>query len=324
LWGRALLPKQGIFLVLDIHRNGFYAIAVKPFSLPSFAKINLSLRVLGKREDGFHELFTVFQTVSLHDDITFADGDRIELTCGNKGIPTDEKNLVVRAANLLREQSRVRRGASIHLKKRIPSPGGLGGGSSNAAVALVGLSRLWELDLPSNDLHELAVELGSDVPFFLFGGTAIGTGTGAEIEPVADVEGKHLLVVTPNVHVSTKDAFVSLDAQSLTLADAERILIVCRFEAQKLDLMHSVLRNDIEAAVFAAYPEVERVKQSLLELGASNALMSGSGASVFAVFDKEETRQTALKALDREVNWRKFAVAAVSRAEYREKLGRAD
>lgn len=293
---------------------------MRSFTLPSFAKINLFLRVLGKREDGFHELFTVFQTVSLHDDITFAESDAIELTCGNKGIPTDEKNLIVKAAALLQEWSGVRRGASMHLKKRIPSPGGLGGGSSNAAVALIGLSRLWELDLPPDDLQELTSELGSDVPFFLSGGTAIGTGRGTVIEQLPDIDGRSVLIVTPSVHVSTKDAFASLKAENLTTEDANRILIVCRFEAQTLDLSHSELINDMESAVFAEYPEVERVKRTLLDLGADNAMMSGSGASVFAVFDKDETRQTALKALDKEVNWRKFAVAAVSREEYRERV----
>jgi 4-diphosphocytidyl-2-C-methyl-D-erythritol kinase len=308
-------------LCLDIHRSDSYASAVKPFTLPSFSKINLALRVLGKRPDGFHELFTVFQTVSLRDEITFAESDRIELACGNKSIPTDERNLIVKAANVLRERSGVPHGASMRLTKRIPSPGGLGGGSSNAAVALIGLSRLWELELLYEDLHATASELGSDVPFFLCGGTAIGTGRGTEIEPVADVEGEYLVIVTPNVRVSTSDAFGSLGAGSLTTEVAERTLIVCRFEAEKLDLSQSKLVNDMEAAVFATYPEIERVKRTLLDLGAVNAMMSGSGASVFAVFDKEETRQTALKALDNEVNWRMFAVAAVSRDEYRARLG---
>ena len=289
--------------------------------LPSFAKINLGLRVLGKRDDGFHELFTVFQTISLHDTISFAASGQIELTCNRPYIPTGGRNLMVRAAKLLQERTGVRRGARMHLVKRIPSPGGLGGGSSNAAATLIGLNKLWKLNRPIEELHGMAEELGSDVPFFLYGGTALGTGRGTGIEPVDDVEGRHLIVVTPKIRVSTPKAFAALNAQSLTSADAERILIVCRLEAEKLDLQHSVLRNDIEAAVFAEYPEVGEAKRALLELGASNALMSGSGASVFAVFDKEETRQTALKALDKEVNWRKFAVAAVSRNEFRGAMG---
>ena len=291
------------------------------FTLPSFAKINLHLRVLGKRADEFHELFTVFQAVSLHDSISFEESERVTLTCDRKFIPTGENNLIVRAAGLLQKRAGVKLGAKMRLAKRIPSPGGLGGGSSNAAASLIGLSRLWGVDVPSEDMHEMAAELGSDVPFFLYGGTAMGTGRGTVIEPIADIREDKLLIVTPKLRVSTSAAFASLGSQSLTMAEAERILIVCRLEAEKLDLRHSVLRNDIEAAVFAAHPEVERVKRTLLELGAVNAMMSGSGASVFAVFDKEETRQATLKALDKEVNWRKFAVAAVSRDEYREAMG---
>ncbi len=304
----------------DNHRNGFYAIAVLSFTLPSFAKINLSLHVLGKRADGFHELFTVFQTVSLHDDISFTESGRISLSCSNKYIPTNEKNLIVQAAHLLDKRSGGGKGAAMHLKKRIPAPGGLGGGSSNAAVALIGLKRLWNLDISAEDLHSMAAELGSDVPFFLYGGSAIGTGRGTEIQPIRDVQEPHMLIVTPNKRVSTAKAFARINAENLTSEAAESILNVCRSDAESLDLRHSALRNDIEAAVFAAFPEIERAKEWLIELGAVNALMSGSGASVFAVFDKEETRQTALKALDDEVNWRKFAVAAILRDEYRERV----
>ena len=291
------------------------------FTLPSFAKINWTLRVLGKREDGFHELFTVFQTVSLHDTIHFAESDTLELTCNDPGVPLDERNLIIKAAQALQNMVGTAKSAAIHLEKRIPSPGGLGGGSSNAAVALVGLKRLWGIDIMDEELQPIAAGLGSDVPFFLQGGTALGTGRGEKIEPVGDVTEDYMLVVTPDVHVSTRDAFERLDAPTLTNADMDRILTVCRLEAKSRDFHRSVLINDFEASVFAAYPEVERVKEALLNLGAVNVAMSGSGASIFAIFDKEETRQAAIKALDRESTWRKFAVATISRDKYREALG---
>lgn len=290
------------------------------FTLPSFAKINWTLRILGKREDGFHELFTVFQTVSLYDRLSFRPSDRLSMTCNIKYMPTDGRNLVLKAASALREMFNVSEGASIRLEKRIPSPGGLGGGSSNAATALIGLARLWQIDVKDSELNEIAVTLGSDVPFFLTGGTAIGTGRGVAIELVDDLAERFLLIVTPKVRVSTRVAFERLDAPTLTNTDLNRILPVCRDEANSLDLRHSALINDFEASVFAAYPEVGRVKQTLLELGAVNAALSGSGASVFAIFDKIETRQTAIKALDQESTWRKFAVATVSRSEYRDAL----
>lgn len=290
------------------------------FLLPSFAKVNLDLRVIGKREDGYHELFTVFQTVSLHDDITFEKCDGLELTSRHGGIPTDGRNLIVKAAASLRERFAVTAGARMHLRKRIPAPGGLGGGSSNAAVALLGLKRLWQLEMSFDEMLEIAATLGSDVPFFLYGGTAMGFGRGTQIEPIADIAGEYLLIVTPDDHVSTGKAFEKLGASSLTTGASERILLNCRFNAESLDLRHTVLKNDFEPTVFAEHPQIALVKETLLDLGAVNALMSGSGASIFAVFDKEETRQTAMKALDEQVNWRKFAAATISRDKYREAL----
>ena len=299
------------------------------FSLPSFAKINLGLRVIGKRVDGFHEIFTVFQTVSMHDTLTFTVSGDLELTCDDASIPTDGNNLIMRAAEKLRgyalQKPTRSKGeslnAAIHLEKRIPSPGGLGGGSSNAAATLIGLTRLWDLDVAKDELIEIGSGLGSDVPFFFSGGTAIGTGRGADIENISDFESENLLIVTPNVAVSTADAFNALNLPSLTTDEANRILGVCRSEAGSVDSYLETASNDFENTVFAAHPEIGKVKERLLELGASTASLSGSGASVFGIFDTKETRQAAQKALDNEVNWRKFAVATISRDQYREALG---
>ena len=285
-------------------------------SLPSFAKINWMLRILGKRGDGFHDLFTVFQTVSLHDTIHFTESEILELTCDVTAVPIDEDNLIIKAANALRQEHGITRGAAIHLEKRIPSPGGLGGGSSNAAVTLIGLARLWQIQTDKEDIQTIAVGLGSDVPFFLHGGTAIGTGRGELIEPIDGPDEQLVLIVTPDVSVSTKDAFERLNAGTLTNAETNRILRVCRSEAETLDVRYSALINDFESSVFYAHPEIQRVKRNLLKLGAVNAAMSGSGASVFAIFDKTETRQAAIKALDHESTWRKFAVATISREQY--------
>src|SRR6266404_1886585 len=158
------------------------------FSLPSYAKINWNLRILGKRGDGFHEICTVFQTISLHDTLHFTANDELFLTCDDPEIPTDEGNLITEAANKLNEKFGTNFGTRIHLEKRIPSPGGLGGGSSNAAVTLIGLMRLWELEIAPSDLQSIAEQLGSDVPFFLRGGTALGTGRGEQIETLDDRE----------------------------------------------------------------------------------------------------------------------------------------
>lgn len=300
-----------------------YRVAQKTFTLPSFAKINLHLRVIGRREDGFHELCTVFQTVSLHDDLTFSDAEDLFFTCDDPKIPTGDSNLVVEAANLLRAEFGITGGANIHLEKRIPAPGGLGGGSSNAAVALLGLAKLWNIEPGPDELARIGKQLGADVPFFFHGGTAIGTGRGDEIASVGDIENGYILIVTPDIEVSTREAFAGLNAPALTKEASKSILRDCRFEAESSSLQHSVLRNDFEISIFRSHPEIRRVKERLIELGAGQALMSGSGASVFAIFDTQETRQATLKAIENEYNWRQFAVAAISRDEYREALERA-
>jgi 4-diphosphocytidyl-2-C-methyl-D-erythritol kinase len=291
--------------------------------LPSYCKINWHLRVLGKRADGFHELCTVFQTVSLGDRLFFSPSEELSLTSDDPSVPTGEDNLIIRAGRLLQVRFQIKNGARIHLEKRIPSPGGLGGGSSNAAVALLALARLWDLDVEFSELLDLARKLGSDVPFFLYGGTALGAGRGTEIFPLPEIEEKFILIVTPDEKISTAEAFARLNATGLTKAESKSILQICRKEAQTLDLRQKDLINDFEESVFRAAPEIKRVKTALLELGSRQALLSGSGASVFGVFDTEETRQTAQKALASERDWRSFAVATVSRAEYRAALDRA-
>ena len=242
------------------------------------------------------------------------------LYCDDPNLPVDGSNLIVKAAEKLRNEFGVELGASIRLHKRIPMGGGLGGGSSNAAAALIGLSRIWALDSNSAAIRRIGAELGSDVPFFFEGGTAIGWGRGTEVEPITDFSAARMLIVTPRVHVSTAEAYAGLSAENLTKEASNRILRVCRSEAESEDFLHTAARNDFDGTVAASHPEIGRVKEVLLRLGAYRVMMSGSGASVYALFDKEETRRTALKALDEEVNWRKFAVAAVSRDEYRARL----
>ncbi len=290
------------------------------FKLPSFAKINWILRIKGKRDDGFHELCTLFQTVSLFDNLSFYENQDLVLTCDAKHIPIDEKNLIIKAAKKLQEKFSIKRGAKIHLEKNIPAPGGLGGGSSNAAIALLGLAKLWNLAISLDELTEIGQTLGSDVPFFFFGGTAIGTGRGTEIIQVEDFSENQILIVTPSIDVPTAKAFALLDAPRLTNFDSKSILQICRSEVQALNLRQSGLINDFENAVFKIEPEIERVKKKFFDLGAKHALMSGSGASVFAVFDSKEELQIAFDALQDEKTWRKYQVKTVSSKEYRQSL----
>lgn len=292
----------------------------KSFKLPAFAKINWYLRVFGKRADDFHEICTLFQTISLKDELSFEENDELILSCNHPEIPTDETNLIIKAAKLLQKEFNTKRGARIYLDKQIPSPGGLGGGSADAAVALLGLAKLWNLNLEIRQLREIGANLGSDVPFFFEGGTASAFGRGTEIVATADIEEKFLLVVTPEISVSTAAAYAKLNAPRLTISDSKSNLEFCRREMQKSAVRQMNYQNDFEKTVFETYSEVGRVKQELLKNGAKVALMSGSGASVFGIFEKEETRQATIKAFQEEFNWRMFAVATVSRSAYRRAL----
>ncbi|HLL69969.1 MAG TPA: 4-(cytidine 5'-diphospho)-2-C-methyl-D-erythritol kinase [Pyrinomonadaceae bacterium] len=295
------------------------------FTLPSFAKINLTLRVHGRRDDGYHEIQTVFQTITLHDELTFerAGHEQVELICDDApaDIPRDETNLVYRAAVALRERFGVTSGARVALRKNIPSGGGLGGGSSNAAVALVGLARLWEIDADRPALARIGAGLGADVPFFLTGGTALGTGRGTSIHTLADAPHAHLLVVTPNVKVSTAEAYKALDAPALTKPISPVNLAVSRTQAEISGSLPAALANDFERVVYRLHPEIERARDALTASGASGALLAGSGASVFGLFDGAEHRAQAQASLTIEAGWQVFACTTLTRGEYAEAFG---
>lgn len=295
-------------------------------TLPSFAKINWTLRVLGRRpQDGYHEIRTLLQTVTLHDLLTFelVEGSEITVTANRADVPDGAENLAYKAAHFLRDKYAVDYGARISIDKRIPAGGGLGGGSSNAAVTLLALSRLWNLHATFDDLSEIGARLGADVPFFLIGGTAFGEGTGTILRQVKDVVAEHLLIVTPPVHVSTARAYKSLNARVLTNENAEVILPVCDKTVEFSPFSSNALVNDFERAVFQLYPETGVAKKRLGEVKARGALLSGSGASVFAIFDNEADRDAAEVALRAEDRFQVFSCSTIARETYRERLKEA-
>jgi 4-diphosphocytidyl-2-C-methyl-D-erythritol kinase len=289
---------------------------MNPFTLPAFAKINWQLKIIGKRDDGFHDIFTVFQTISLHDNLTFSNFETLQLTCSNENIPTDNSNLIIKAAEILQNRFSIKQGAKIHLEKMIPSPGGLGGGSSDCAVALLGLAKLWNIEVDVSELSKIGSELGSDVLFFFHGGTAIGSGRGNDISSIKDINQKYMVVVTPNEQVSTKEAYQRVDSSYLTKAHSKRILELCQSEAKKYQKKQFVLYNDFEDSVLNLYPEILRVSSSLIASGANSVLLSGSGASVFGVYSNLETQQNALKCFSGESDWKIFAVETISHSKY--------
>jgi 4-diphosphocytidyl-2-C-methyl-D-erythritol kinase len=260
--------------------------------IQSYAKINWTLEVLFKREDGFHELRTIYQTVSLHDTLTITETDGpLEIVCNDPRVPCDETNLAFKAAALLRESTGTSKGARIEIEKRIPVAAGLGGGSSNAAATLLALVRLWRVEIDEQELIRIAASLGSDVPFFLTGGTALGVGRGEEVYPSEQVHSEHLLLVNPGFAVSTRDAYEKLSR--LTRPEAALNIPFALLAAKGISGLPLVARNDLEEAVVAAHPEIAEVKRRLLSLGARHAQMSGSGATVFGVFDNSQMIEQA-------------------------------
>ncbi|HEX8155519.1 MAG TPA: 4-(cytidine 5'-diphospho)-2-C-methyl-D-erythritol kinase, partial [Thermoanaerobaculia bacterium] len=239
------------------------------------AKINWSLRITGKRADGFHDLETVFQEISLHDTLTFRESDHLTLTCDDPTIPVDEMNLVIRAARALATPP-----VAIHLEKRIPAGGGLGGGSSDAAATLLALDRMFALNTPRERLHELALSLGSDVPFFLVGGTAYATGRGEVLTPVAPLRDIPLLLVLPDERVLTKDAFATIRRFSEPLGAAA----YTDFAA---------FTNDFEEPVFAMHPRLRELRDRLRDAGAMWAAMTGSGSTIVGAFANDDERDAA-------------------------------
>ena len=290
--------------------------------VPSFANINWRLRILGKRTECYHELSTQQQTISLHDDLEFelTEDGVVSLECDDAEIPTDDRNLVVRAARQLRKRNDVAAGVHVRLKKRIPAKAGLGGASSNAAVTLLALAHLWKLAPAENELHEIAGELGADVPFFLHGGCTLATGIGSEVSPLpdnSDGQTEQLIVLKPNASVSTADAYAGVDARALTTPDTDPILSSSRAESVLRNsqpwLARDSLQNDFESVIFDIEPEIKRTKEALLQAGALNALLAGSGSCVFGIFAGKEDQQRALEKLEIEAGWRVFPCVTVSR-----------
>lgn len=260
----------------------------------------------------------MLQTVSLCDELTFElrDDDYISLTCNDPEIPVDDSNLIVKAAKALNGG-----GVDISLTKRIPTKGGLGGASSNAAVTLLALNELWRKGLRNTDLLKIAAGLGADVPFFLIGGCAEGTGTGTDLRPVPDGPEQHLIVVTPNASVSTATAYAHLKRGSLTTSESASILSSSFARPVSGDSGPWSLHNDFEVVIFEIEPEIERAKIALLDAGARGALLAGSGSSVFGIFDDEAARDRALGSLRREDGWRVCPCRTLSRDEYLQAMG---
>lgn len=261
--------------------------------LRSYAKVNLDLRVPFKRSDGYHEIQTVFQTISLADElvVTYEKSARFEAEIDSTVAIAD--NLVMRAARVFGEATGAKGRVHFGLRKRIPMGGGLGGGSSNAAAVLLALPVLTGKRVPMGELVRMAASLGSDVPFFLYGGTALGLGRGTELYPLPEVAGMAGLLVVPGVHVSTAEAYRALNRPERMLqtglTGGTDVPILNSFGGVVWSMANGrpdwrECRNDFEGPVLGSHAELGAIKQRLLRLGPKLALMSGSGSSLFALF----------------------------------------
>ena len=293
----------------------------KSVRLRAFAKVNLCLHVLGKRPDGYHELRTIFQAISLHDTLEVSitpgsGGLEIFMRSNDPKLPLGPENLVWRATQAIIPEIGFQGSVSIHLEKKIPVARGLGGGSSDAAAALIGMLRLtgWQVPLPR--LMEIAASLGADVPFFLFGGRALAVNRGDEIYPLPNAPRQTIVVVSPrNIAVSTKDAYEWISAELTKSAKPPKIWGFC---ALCWSRQGAGISNDFETPVFSRRPRLREIRDALLERGAADAALAGSGSAVFGVFrNPAQARRTARAFPEDSV----FVVETLSREEYGRSLG---
>ena len=264
--------------------------------LKSPAKINLFLEVLRKREDGYHQILSLIQAVDLCDELVLQKRETgVVISCDYPDCPTDESNLAFKAASLLLEGEKIEEGVSIHIKKKIPISAGLGGGSSNAAATLKGINRLYQLQLPDKKLYALACRIGSDVPFFLHSGQALIKERGEKIEPINMYGDYWLVLVCPHFEVSTRWAYQNV---KISLTKTGKGVSFRDLENQSMffKALRS-FRNDLEEVVSKRYPVVQKIKELLKNSGALKSSMSGSGPTVYGVFDRKPQAEEVTKKL---------------------------
>ena len=270
------------------------------FQIKAYGKINLGLDVLGKLPSGYHEVRMVMQTVGIYDELTFEKTEGgIEIITDAAELSTGEDNLIYKAARLMKEKYHIREGIRIHLQKNIPIAAGMAGGSTDAAAAMKGISRLFDLDIGLLELMEAGVEIGADVPYCVIGGTALAEGIGEKLTPLELAPECYVLVAKPDINVSTKYVYEHLDMGKIEKhPDIDGMV-----EAIGIGSLQGILdrmENVLETVTIPAYPVIGELKQRMKELGAVNSLMSGSGPTVFGIFLERHTAQAALDRLAQE------------------------
>ncbi len=260
------------------------------------AKINIALDVIARRADGYHQVDMVMQSIELSDQVTLEPAAKVELCCNLPYLPVDERNLAWRAARLLQETAGISRGVKIKINKKIPVAAGLAGGSADAAAVLIGLNNLWDLGLSQSEMMKLGVKLGADVPFCIMKGTARAEGIGEQLTPLATTLECRVLLVTPNVQVSTAHVYQKLQIEKIG-KHPQIPLVIAALEEGDSRTLFEVWGNVLEEVVLSEKPIVARVKSYFNSFGINNCLMSGSGPSVFALDPPQEIIEEFLAGL---------------------------
>ena len=271
---------------------------MKQIRLKAMAKVNLSLDVLRRREDGYHEVRMIMQSVNLYDKLFIAESEEpgIRLTTNRSFLPTGPDNLVYRAADLLMTEFGIDSGLDIHLDKFIPVAAGMAGGSTDAASTLIGINRIFDLGLSCQDLMDRGVKLGADIPYCILGGTALSEGIGEVLTPLPDAPKGYILIAKPAVSVSTKYVYSNLHLDQVTShPDIDGQIDAIR--RQDFADMADLCGNVLETVTISAYPEIQKIKDFMLKTGASGSLMSGSGPTVFGLFSNHRLAETVCEAL---------------------------
>lgn len=269
--------------------------------LDSYAKINLALDILYKRDDGYHEINTIMQQIDLKDRVIIGNRNKgIHIQCDNKDVPLDENNLVYKAWEKIKEKTGINRGIQITIEKKIPVAAGLAGGSSNGGAVLKGLNLLWNLKLSDEELMAIGKEIGADVPFTIMGGTAWAKGIGEELTKLKSFSGKMVLLANMGIPVSTEWVYKNMDLKSINKRVDIESLIRYMEEDDLLSLAKN-MENVMEAVVIEKYPQIERIKEDMIKFGALGSLMSGSGPTVFGLFDDEEKLHRCKRELEKKI-----------------------
>ena len=259
-------------------------------TLKSRAKINLSIDVLGKRQDGYHLVEMIMQTIDLYDliEINEKDNDQITIKSTSDEIPLDCNNLVYKAANLIKETFNINKGVEIHIKKNIPVAAGMAGGSSNAAAVLVGLNKLWNLNLSNQQLEKIGLKLGADVPFCINGGAVLASGIGEELTPIKGLtKDVCILVCKPDLFVSTKEVYECIDSKDIDKRPNNKFLIECLKNEDTRQLAENMF-NVLEGVTMDKHPVIQQIKDIMTNNRALGAMMSGSGPTVFGLYENRE------------------------------------